>query len=270
MASAVRLVSNSGSPPTSSSAWRMTTVVPAAPSTRSRTQPERTCPKSTTTEPDGVISTSRAATSSIRRIGGAGWGMSELQVPVQDRDRCPGRVVEAGPIPTGRFEAGVVGLTVVDAVGEDRAGAGAPGPVGGHQLRTAVVVEVELQERRRPVGPEVPMRRPAEPAHGPPLAGDGPERVGPRPHEVGDVVGADGEAMVVRRPARAQHLVAHHAAVEVGLDDPEPGDVQPGEAEAVGHLELGPEVRGRTAGFVVNLWTGDEAGPPVVESFRHC
>jgi len=154
-------------------------------------------------------------------------------------------------------------LAVVEAVRENGSGARGERPVGTDDLGTAFVLEFELEEQRRPVGVVMALALPAEPPEGPPFADDRTDGVRAGDDPVGHVVGADRETMAVGRPARGQHLVADTFAVQVGLDQPDRGDVQ---GRATGRAvdgEFTPEVRGRRSGFGRASGRGrDEPGLP--------
>ena len=132
-----------------------------------------------------------------------------------DLGGLPAAVVEARTVPAGRLPGGVVGLAVVDAVGQDRPLSRFPGAVGDHPHRAAALqLHHELQQR-------LALAVPA-------LAEDQPDGVRARPQQAGDVVGDVEDALVVGGPAGVEHVVADLAAVDPQLVVAEAGDVGPG------------------------------------------
>ena len=131
-------------------------------------------------------------------------------------------------------------LPVVQARGLDRGRRTAPVGSGARDDHGAVLeLDLELgQERQRVAvaggGAPVETQPTAEPAVGQPAA----DRVGARHDQVGDVVGVVAQALRVRRPAGAEHVVADTSAVDLELVDATGRDVEPGPPVAGRDLDL--------------------------------
>ena len=151
---------------------------------------------------------------------------------VPHRDRFPGVVVEAGVVPAGLYEPGVVVLAGVDARGEGRR-VGGPAPPGAGRERLAGAVGVRDVQSDRDLERSVPdptglvMEAVALPV--PAGRESDPECVVACLQEAGDVRGVVQDTQVVRGPARLEDLVV---------------DVDPADRDLVDAVRRGVEARG--------------------------
>ena len=107
---------------------------------------------------------------------------------------------------------------------------------------------LELGQQCQPVAVQRALRRwnPSRPRYQP-LPSSTSSWFSPGCTQIGDVVGLVAQPVLVRGPARGQHLVADPPAVELGLVDAVRGGVEPGPHDAVGQRQRGRPATGAGA-----------------------
>ncbi len=205
---------------------------------RSRTRPTSTWPKSTIV-PSGVSITSRAGSSSTRRIGSPANGRSTSWSRPTSVDRHPLAVVETHTIPTDEDGAAVELLADEEVGIRPRADRAARIGARCHHLGRAVdVLQVQLPDRGRARSPLGARPGQAEPA-GPPAVGEREaEHVLALDERVRHVVGLNRDPVLVRVGSRREHLIVGALAVHERRIDPTSGGVEPRTHELLPHDEL--------------------------------
>jgi hypothetical protein len=159
------------------------------------------------------------------------------------RDRLPGRVVEARLVPAPGQAPRVVALAVLQVGLQPGAGSAAPLRVAAPVLHAAVGIgDAQLGLERELLAVD------AAPAHAdlaavPAVGQRGAQRVGAGAQQRGDVVGLHLQALRVVRPARRQGLVAHRPAIHPQLVDALGGGVQPRLADGLVELQAAAQQR---------------------------
>ena len=176
----------------------------------------------------------------------------------------PCAIVKAGQVPR-LFEAGVVGLAVVDLGKQHRAAVrGSPVLVRkDHVARAVLVIHMQFEDEGLAPAVEVAAAAPAQFALVPAGADGGADGVRALTHLRRHVVGLIERAVVVAGPAGGEEVLAHLFAVEAQFVHALGGDIHAGAAHGPGQRELAADDgAGRLGGLKV-VFGGDPLGLPV-------
>ncbi len=169
-------------------------------------------------------------------------------------------VIVAWLRPPGPLQAGIVGLTLVDAAGYDWTGGSAPVHVRHNALMAAVrILDLELSQQRRAVTIDIaPAAMETEATAIPAIAQRCAQRVGPRNKLRRHVKGLVAQTVIIARPAWRQDVIAHRFAIDLRCVDAQRRDIQTGLDDVWPNCKLAAQKR-----------AGLEAGGIFVPVRRH-
>ncbi len=147
--------------------------------------------------------------------GRAGGGHQRAQVVLERLHARPLAVVVARRRPPGPLQAGIVRLTVIDVVGQDRARGGAPPLVRAHPLDSAILIhQFKLCQQGELIAVNVaaPPAK-ANPTPIPAIPQDGAYGIPPRLEQRRHIKGLIAQPMGIHGPAGVEEVIPHGGPV---------------------------------------------------------
>jgi hypothetical protein len=201
--------------------------------------------------------------------GGHDQGAKRFEGMVGGLDRTPARFVEARLVPAGEGFAGITDFAKVNTVPEGGALGGFPLPVGGDDgLGSVRVIDDEAGDPAGAANGEGLAQVPAPPhPQGKRVVPSIPEgdadTVDPLLQLIGDVEGSEKNPFFKVGPGGREGVVGKAFAVQAGVREPEPGDMEAGSLDRLGKLEFTTQQR---SGIVfVEILIMDRVGLAVID-----